>query len=134
MPELTIYVPRTPIPHSLANIKPGSALVGDPSAARTVVYHEGNVYGADNLRTFAQRLNCAAGRLETRYPTIARISVNNDDLVDVGTARKDPASLYWIVDDIRQLNLLQHWLGCESLREVFEQPVAFVQSRSREIS
>jgi hypothetical protein len=129
MPELTIYVPRTPTPHSLANIKPGSALVGLPAADRTVVYYEGNVYGADNLRTFAQRLNCAADRLDSRYPTIARISVNNEDLIDVGTVRKDLASLYWGVDDIREPELLQHWLGSEPLRNVFEQPVAFVRSR-----
>jgi hypothetical protein len=133
MPELTIYVPNTPIPHSLANIKPASALVGLPAADRTVVYFEGNVYAADNLRTFAQRLNCAADRLDTRYPTIARISVNNEDLIDVGTIRKDLTSLCWIVDDIREPELLQQWLGNEPLRNIFEQPVAFVRSRLRRL-
>ena len=46
---------------------------------------EGNLYGAINLQGYEQRVEHAAARMITRYPTIAKALVPADDLVAVGT-------------------------------------------------
>lgn len=66
-----------PVPGSAAarQIDPGSGIVTDaspfPVAGDVRVYFEGNRYGAENLQTFEERVQCASGRLATKYPTIA---------------------------------------------------------------
>ena len=67
----------------------GSALVGAPADARfgdgnVLVYYEGNIYGACNLETFADKAKCAAGRLITRYPTVAQVVLPREELIEVG--------------------------------------------------
>lgn len=69
---ISIHIPVTP---NFAGIAPGSGIVagdlpGVPS--HTVLYFEGNLMGAENLKTWAERVVVAAGRLHQRYPTVAR--------------------------------------------------------------
>lgn len=68
---LNIYLPRHPLG---TTISPGSGIVGSDSDDRelVVIDFEGNIYGAENLRTYEQRVMHAAGRQVTKYPTVAR--------------------------------------------------------------
>ena len=69
---LGIFIPRN---NSLPLIKSGSAIVGtyDEYGGLTIDF-EGNLYGAENLKTYEQRLIVAAGRHAHNYPTVARMS------------------------------------------------------------
>lgn len=79
-----VFVPKNAHPF----IAPRSAIVAkEPlciEEGRVTVYYEGNLLGAENLKQFAERLNCAAGRCSERYPTVAMASLDLSDLVDVG--------------------------------------------------
>lgn len=55
-----------------------------PPDATITVYFEGNRYDAVNLRTFEERLNCAAGRLVTKYPTVATAQYRRSEFEVVG--------------------------------------------------
>jgi hypothetical protein len=67
-------------------IAPGSAVVAmlADDFDHLVIYYEGNLYGAENLRTWEQRLECAAGRLVAKYPTVARMTVENTAVRPLG--------------------------------------------------
>ena len=55
-------------------IKAGSGIVAtNRPDGSTDIYFEGNLYGAENLRSYWGRLLCAAGRLSQKYPTVARL-------------------------------------------------------------
>lgn len=61
-------------------IKAGSAIVttggdteGDEGGIR--LYYEGNIYGAENLRDYKERILVAAGRAMTAYPTTAFVYI-----------------------------------------------------------
>jgi hypothetical protein len=58
-----------------------------------VVYYEGNRYGAENLRTYSQRVSMAAGRMFKKYPTIALMGFTREDFCQwfktVGTIDED---------------------------------------------
>jgi hypothetical protein len=51
---------------------------------RIEVYFEGNSFGDETLRSFEERVKCAAGRLQHRYPTIARGWFASTDFEEVG--------------------------------------------------
>ena len=55
-----------------AQIDRASGIVAQRQGDHVVVYYEGNRYGADNLKAYADRVKNAAGRLFKRYPTIAK--------------------------------------------------------------
>lgn len=51
----------------------GTAFVRvDNATPRSCFYFEGNLYDAVNLKTFAERAQCAAGRAAVDYPTVAK--------------------------------------------------------------
>lgn len=81
-----VFVPAST--SSLHGIAPRSAIVAKEPLSieegRTLVYYEGNLNGAENLKDLLERLNCAAGRCSERYPTVAMMSIKLSDLVDVG--------------------------------------------------
>lgn len=79
-----IYVPRTGSRLDQA-IAPGSGIVGFPSrgATKIVLYYEGNLYDAENLRDPEERIVSAFGRGATGYPTSAMTGVLDDDLFDL---------------------------------------------------
>jgi len=68
-------------------IAPRSALVSsaDQSGDSRLCYFEGNLYDADNMRRFTDRVMHAAGRAVTRYPTVAKSRIPVTDLRHVGT-------------------------------------------------
>lgn len=83
----TIYIPA-PASILSAMIKDGSGIVGPdtPDAnGRILVDYEGNLHGASNFRTYADRVYHAYDRAHTKYPTIARSYVKPGDLITVGT-------------------------------------------------
>lgn len=83
----TFFSVYIPVPLSFADeeIKKGSAIVGFGTDLDTVdIYYEGNIYDIDNLRQFEERLLIASGRLESKYPTVARMRVNLSDLLCIG--------------------------------------------------
>src|SRR5690554_3034747 len=64
-------------------IAPKSAIVADPSVSgdRLICHYEGNLYGAENLQTFYDRLCSASGRLAASYPTAAMGEFEADDFM-----------------------------------------------------
>lgn len=56
------------------HVKGGSAMVGFRmnNSEQYMIYYEGNMYDASNLRTFRDRAIIAYGRLVDAYPTVAR--------------------------------------------------------------
>ena len=68
--ELLILIPKS---DSSARPIKGSGIVGSPTQDGLIqVDYEGNLYHAENLRTFWERLFHAGGRHVTGYPTVAR--------------------------------------------------------------
>ena len=89
--QLAIFCPK---PDSILakTLKAGSAIVGDADAVtdgRLRVYYEGNLYNAENMRYFSQRLLHAAGRLTANYPTVAQAYIPLDELYEVGVYDTD---------------------------------------------
>ena len=68
-------------------IAPASAIIAaidQSSPDRVLIHFEGNLYGAENLKTYESRIRQAAGRQVDRYPTTAKMVVARDQLVEVG--------------------------------------------------
>lgn len=92
--RLAVYVPNPDAPPDAArqveSIAPGSGIVGrivqeqDPDESPVLIYYEGNIYGAGNMVTFADRVYFAAGRMTTNAPTVALRLVRPDALAQVG--------------------------------------------------
>lgn len=106
----TLYVPK---PGKAFGIEPGSAILAsadqDASQERVLVYYEGNLLGAENMRTFAERALHAAGRQVVRYPTVAKMAMLKADLIEVGRYHYPsqrvveltniPALVNWVPDE-----------------------------------
>ena len=109
-----VFVPKNAQPL----IAPGSAIVAKEPLSieegRVTVYYEGNLNGAENLRQFVERLNCAAGRCSERYPTVAMASLELSELVDVG--RFDLATGQLI--NLDEPAALVAWLDGEDLPDI----------------
>jgi hypothetical protein len=116
---LSVLVPKKDsAPHAV--IKPKSAVVGVVHSAQNEncvmldVYYEGNLYGAVNLVEYDDRLQCAAGRLLTRYPTVARgfWLVDMFDIVGRVSYTYDSAHKLWRRGDlvISDRKALDAWL------------------------
>ncbi|BCB22300.1 hypothetical protein [Bosea sp. ANAM02] len=103
-----IYVPRPGSPAETM-IRPHSAVVAtiEDGADMASCFFEGNVHGAQNLRSFHDRLVVAAGRLTCDYPTTARALVPVGDLIKV--ASYDPRFL--AVRDVTDGKRLSDWAG-----------------------
>ncbi len=67
-------------------IKPGSSMVGFRAQGfdATIIYYEGNIYGASNLKSYEDRAICAYGRLSHSYPTVAMCADQIDSLEVIG--------------------------------------------------
>lgn len=73
---------------------PGSGIVGFERGSGTIhVYYEGNVYGAENVKTWDSKVRMAYGRMVQKYPTVAQMICNAEDLVEVGVTDGDVVSL-----------------------------------------
>jgi hypothetical protein len=94
-----VYVPSPSAGPLVRRIARGSGIVGTPvGETRIQIDYEGNLYGAENLRTWQDRVAHAADRHLTSYPTIARAMVAVPELVRV--AWYDPTS--------RAVNVFDH--------------------------
>lgn len=129
--SLPVYVPREGGKDH--NIAKGSGIVGIPfdqnvkgkifdspeildelSDSHYVrLYFEGNLYNAENMRKFEDRVMNAADRGVTRYPTIAFLAVTRkqlaEDFVQVGTFRYHDNE-FVITDEASQV-LLDRWIA-----------------------
>lgn len=116
--KIAVFVPvNTTVPLA-ALVAAGSAIVGPAEyseADQVTVYYEGNLYGAANVRTFADRARLAAGRLAERYPTIARAAVPSSALRQVGWF--DPENGITLLDGVQGSESLSAWLGVEVIEE-----------------
>lgn len=85
MDDLTIYLPTDQEVHD--HIDRGSAIVGSDwyGDGRLVIDYEGGRYAQMNIRTFADKVIHAGGRHRERYPTAARMSVDPESVVAIGT-------------------------------------------------
>lgn len=101
MNPLAIYVPNPEHPPLAGRpITAKSGIVGTEGPAYFMVLgevpddlddralqidFEGNLYGASNIKTWADRVYHAADRHLSRYPTIARATVPIRSMIQVGT-------------------------------------------------
>lgn len=106
IPALGTYLDR--------ELLPKSGLVGVPAADdRVLVYYEGNKYGAENMRTWADKLYHAADRLLWKgigYPTIAFAFVPRDDVLMVGQLWHPERRI-----EIHDSEKVSAWLGKDAL-------------------
>jgi len=103
--KATIYIlDEEAVPH--LGIAPGSGIVGiaydEISPGAVLLYYEGNLYDAQNQREHEERIINAAGRLFTRYPTVAMQMVTAEDaargLVAVGEIDRNYQIRYYDED------------------------------------
>lgn len=109
--EFEVVVPVEGSPLSSV-IAPKSGCVVRRGAKGTLVDYEGNLPGAMNIRTFADRVAHAAGRAATSYPTIARSLAQPEHLVLVGWFDSERGQI-WVEDEAA----LAAWLGLKSVPE-----------------
>lgn len=118
MATLAICVP-VPGTNLAKQLVPGSAIVCAleltnkrtfPTVQEVLIYFEGNVYGAESMQSFRHKIVHAAGRMMTRYPTIARQSVSTSELLPVGEYDYE----YKIVEIFRP-DLVENWEQCTGI-------------------
>lgn len=130
---LNLYVPVGEQAHH--EIAPGSGIVGLPSGTMPgylKVYYEGNLIGADNLNTWLERVQCAAGRLATQYPTVARSFLPEEGMQQVGTMTYAPCIGIEALD-IENLEALRGYIGDEAdqVQTQFNQALELREARER---
>ncbi len=108
----TVFIPSAKGAAQPLGIAPRSAIVAANRGEedRAIVYYEGNLFGAANLKRYTERLSVAAGRASKRYPTVAMMALTTDLLTPVGTY--DLATHTFVPTD---LPALQAWLDGEVL-------------------
>lgn len=109
MTTTTLYIP---VPDALHTILPGSGIVGTDHGERVLVDYEGNRYGSESFKTYADRCLHAAGRHVTNYPTIARAFMPANQLRPVGTFDDLFGEVHL---DAGQEATLAQWLGVDTL-------------------
>lgn len=92
--RLAVYVPHPDAPaeaaRTVAQIDRGSGIVGkrvveaDPEESPILVYFEGNRFGSQSMKRYADRVLHAAGRMTENAPTIAKTLARPDALLQVG--------------------------------------------------
>jgi hypothetical protein len=113
-----VYVPREGVDTTIAS---GSGIVGRPNAEdpRIIVMdYEGNLYGAENLREYGQRVMHAADRSVTHYPTVARRALSLERVAEafvlIGTYDYHEDRLD--VTDAEAQGQLDRWLSAAGAR------------------
>lgn len=101
-PPYLILKPKVGTPAAQC-ITANSGIVGVPAEDTVeksyLVYFEGNLYNAQNLKTLEERIKCAAGRLAQEYPTIARGIFPMDEFDVIGQVSysfNDPNNHWWV--------------------------------------
>lgn len=118
-----ILMPQVGLSHGAgAMIAPRSGIVMRPAphdAPYSVLYYEGNLHGAVNLNKWQERVMCAAGRLFTNYPTIAKSMLPAEqvkrEFEDIGHLRwfGSPNTPYLMHIDLTRLDALAQMTGEE---------------------
>lgn len=72
---VNIFIPRPEWEAEVSlSIAPRSGIVGyECEPGKLLLYYEGNLYGASNLKRWEERVHQAYGRLVQRYPTVAKM-------------------------------------------------------------
>jgi hypothetical protein len=104
MDAYRLYVPREGVVH---DVRPGSAIVGEPRDDGIDTHYEGG--GASNVTTLEHRIHHAAGRRRQRYPTSARRTWARSELLDVGSVVYDGAMRHWVVGELTDQAALEAW-------------------------
>ena len=114
MRELVILVPKHGSRPEMV-IDKASGVVADESATfdppdHVMVYFEGNRYGASNMNRYEEKLLHAAGRLSSKYPTVARAVFRWDEFDIVGRFMFSPD---WRVHrvEITDSEAVSRWLA-----------------------
>jgi hypothetical protein len=103
-----------PVAGKLEVIDRGSGIVGDRWVGDEVLIdYEGNRYGYANVKTFADRCARAYDRQSVSYPTVARMVVHRDALIQVGTFDQDQRVVYSENDAA-----LREWLGLDDVEHI----------------
>jgi hypothetical protein len=97
---------------AMTDIGPGSGIVGYPFGTDRMpgasdslnVYFEGNIYEAENLKKWTDKVRQAYGRMVLSYPTIAKSIVAADHFQMVGNTDGN-------VVTITDMPALQRWLA-----------------------
>jgi hypothetical protein len=104
----TIYVP-VPSSHLRNLIARGSGIVGTPQGnGRVLIDYEGNLYGAENLKTYEERVYHAHDHHTWGaygYPTVARALVEAKELEPVGSFDPETKTV-----QINEHGILDEWL------------------------
>lgn len=114
--KLAVFVPASAAVPIARIVARGSAIVGkaeSDEAVQVTVDYEGNINGAGNIKTFADRARHAAGRQSVLYPSIARSVVPHGALCQVGWY--DPENGITLIDNPQAKEALASWLGVEDL-------------------
>lgn len=97
-------------------IEKGSGVVGQPyNDTETLCYYEGNLYGASNMVTWADRVHHAADRMAVAYPTVAKTIARPGELIRVGSfegGRIELGSNAWANEQ------LLDWLGFDDTTDI----------------
>ena len=117
MTILNVYVPAEGST-DCADIPKGSAIVGvepkgSPPYDGIIIYFEGNLYKAENLKRFRERVIIAGGRLTAKYPTVAMRLVAQNELKRIATFDTDVFA-FQTIDDV---DALRDWTA-ETLEDV----------------
>ena len=126
-----IYVTK---PENNLGIAPGSGIIGFRSQYQdnaiqndhnVQVYFEGNLFDAENLNPWVEKVRHAYGRMAVNYPTIAKAHVRASDLIEVGTT--NGASV-----NITNMVLLEEYLeSAKKLDTMPTDPTNDIEVRSR---
>lgn len=104
-----VYVPREGAAHGIADASAIVAAVDADATDLVKVYYEGNLYKAENLKDFEDRVRIAAGRQADRAPTVAFRWFPRTELREVGRYDHDVGR----VTTLSEADALKAWLGDE---------------------
>lgn len=77
--------------------------LGTPESTLIMVYFEGNLFGAENMKTWCSKVRQSYGRMVQKYPTVARACWPSNELECVGTTNGN-------VVTIENMPALTRWL------------------------
>lgn len=105
--RMKLYIPVSP---ALDHIVKGSVIVGNPNNhdERILCAYEGGIY---SKMPFDEKLTIACWRLSDRSPNTAYVSVEPEDITEIGHAAWNPVLRAWTVEDIRAENFVTDWFG-----------------------
>ena len=110
-----VFVPYSPNgSRCLRGIARGSGIVGRViEDAQALIYFEGAVYGQSNIKTYADKVMIAYGRLRDRYPTAAMMVTPLQNVIRIGEVDAMRGTIE--LDGQQARNLLWDWLDARDV-------------------